>query len=241
MPSEDKATYIQNLFGRIAANYDQINDLMTLFLHRHWKYLSIQHASQGFCRELSSPKVLDLCTGTGDMAFLWAKHFKTVDISGIDSCLPMLESARQKLRTKSLEIQERLRFAEADALNLDFDDNSFDAVSVGFGLRNLSDLDRGLREIKRVLKPGAFIASLDLGHPDIALINYLHKNFFLKLLPVLGSQCAKDKEAYQYLIDSLESWPKQEALSQTFWNLGFKRSYYQNLAFGTVAIVVAEK
>lgn len=233
-----KEFFIKSLFGRIAKRYDLLNDLMTFSLHRIWKQKTIKSCDLS---KISNAKILDLCTGTGDLAFMWARQTRVKEVIGIDTCVPMLEEARVKLTKQNNYIRPKIKFVEGDTLDLPYEDEYFHAVTIGFGLRNVEDLQKALTEIKRVLKPGGYVACLDLGHPHIPLVDMLYKKIFLKLVPILGSQIAHDKDAYQYLVNSLKTWPSQRELSQIFWDMGFKRSYYQDLALGTVAIVVAEK
>ena len=237
---ENKVSYIQNLFSNIAGSYDLLNDLMTFFLHKKWKRKCIESASPNI-EYNNKVKVLDLCTGTGDMAFMWSENPKVIKAIGLDSCVPMLDVAEQKLNKENPDLKEKLYFMEGDALALPFQENYFDAITVGFGLRNVSNLDKSIEEIYRVLKPGGFIASLDLGHPESKSFYNFYKNVFLKLVPVLGAIFAGNQSAYDYLVNSLDYWPTQKELSQKFWDAGFSRSHYKNLMFGTIAIVIAQK
>ena len=152
----------------------------------------------------------------------------------------MLKIAKAKLK-KRPEDQNRVQFAHGDALDIPFEDNTFDAITVGYGLRNVSNLKHSLKEIKRVLKPGGYIASLDLGHPPFPMINKLYKKLLKASIPKLGGSQAKDEAAYQYLVESLNNWPTQRALSQMFYDEGFSRSYFKDIFFGTMAIVVAQR
>lgn len=233
---EDKESYVRHLFTRIAPNYDLINDLMTLNFHRAWKKKTIKECS------INKPgaKALDLCTGTGDIAFLWAKDKNVSKVVGLDTCDEMLGIAREKLEKQS-KIKGKVEFVLGNALELPFEDNEFDAITVGFGLRNVKNLDYALKEIKRVLKPGGVIASLDLGHPPLPWIHKMFKSAIKFVIPKLGSKYANDEEAYEYLVNSLDTWVDQHKLSQMFWDLGYNRSYFKNIMFGSIAIVVAEK
>lgn len=236
LPSKDKKeAFVKNMFARIAGQYDKLNDMMTFFLHKVWKQKTIDYCHL----ENSEAVVLDLCTGTGDMAFMWAKNPNVKKVIAVDSCEEMLEVARVKKKTP--KILEKIEFKNADAMNLPYNDNSFDAVTVGFGLRNVTDLKGALQEIKRVLKPGGMIASLDLGHPPAPIINKIYRKIFLQIIPELGEKFAKDKAAYAYLKNSLETWPPQHQLSEIFWKLQYTRSFYKNIFLGSIAIVVAQK
>lgn len=233
-PANKKVPFIRDLFSRIAKRYDFLNDLMTFSLHRQWKKELIKR-----CGVNKSAVVLDLCTGTGDLAFLWAENPNVTKVYAVDSCAPMLEQAKlRQAKSKNLA-HKKIEFLEGDAMLLDFDDNSFDAVTVGFGLRNVAELDKAILEIKRVLKPSSVIASLDLGQPPNPVLNSIYTEVFLKFIPSLGASFAKDKAAYEYLVDSLKTWPEQKVLADKFWQLGFSACYFKNLVFGAIAIVVA--
>ena len=236
---KDKESYVHNLFSRIANSYDSINDIMTFSLHRGWKRNLVRNASKGI--KTKNARILDLCTGTGDIADIWVDDPRVTDIIALDSCAPMLESGFQKLRKKYKGDPPKIQMIEGDALELPFEDSSFDAVTVGFGLRNVKDPDLCIAEIYRVLKPGGYFACLDLGHPRIPLIDWVYKKVFLGFIPWLGSVFAKDKAAYQYLVDSLKTWPPQQKLAAALYDFGFKRSYYQDIMLGSIAMVVAEK
>ncbi len=236
---QNKETFIHNLFSRIAARYDLLNNIMTGFLHGSWKNELVRHAAAGVLDENST--VLDLCTGTADIANIWINYENVNKVVAVDSCSPMLEVGYHKISKERGNPPPKLEMMEADAMDLPFEDNSFDAVTVGFGLRNTANPDVAIKEIFRVLKPGAFFASLDLGHPSSPLVSMVYKKIFLKFIPMLGSVIAGDKDAYQYLIDSLDTWPSQQNLSKAMYDFGFNRSYYKDLLLGSTAIVVAQK
>lgn len=237
---QNKSAYIHSLFSRIASRYDLINDIMTASLHRKWKKRLLDELKPDTTKA-GNLRVLDLCTGTGDIAELWIHKPFVSEVIGVDSCASMLQTGYDKIKRKFNGKPPKLTMIQADALELPFPDNHFDCVSVGFGLRNTSDPDQALREIYRVLKPGGYFGSLDLGHPRIPVINWFYKNIFLRLIPTLGLSLANDKAAYQYLVDSLRSWPPQQQLSQALYNFGFTRSYYEDIMLGAVAIIIAQK
>jgi ubiquinone/menaquinone biosynthesis methyltransferase len=236
---KDKESYVFNLFSRIAKRYDSLNDIMTFSLHRSWKKTLVKTAGAGI--KSKNAKILDLCTGTGDIADLWVNDPRVIEILALDSCAPMLESGFKKLRKKYKGDPPKIQMIEADVLHLPYADNSFDAVTISFGLRNVKDPDACIAEIYRVLKPGAYFACLDLGHPRIPLIDWLYKKVFMSFIPWIGSFFAKDRDAYQYLVDSLKTWPSQDKLSLALYDFGFRRSYFQDIMLGSVAMVVAEK
>ena len=235
---ENKADYIKDLFSRIAKNYDGLNDVMTGSLHRQWKQRLVKHAAQNLS---PNAKVLDLCTGTGDVADIWMQYPEVTQVHALDSCLPMLEAGMKKLSEKYQGVPPKLQMLEADVTELNYPHQEFDAVTISFGLRNVADADKCISEIYRVLKPGGYFACLDLGHPPIKAVNWLYQNLFLRLIPGLGAAFAGDKDAYQYLVDSLQTWPPQWTLSEAMYDFGFKRSYYRNIMLGAISLVVAQK
>ncbi len=237
---EDKANYIHDLFSRIAVKYDLLNDVMTASLHKQWKKMLVHNAAQAL-QNKKNARVLDLCTGTGDVADIWIDDERVSEVIAIDSCAPMLEAGYDKLQKKYNGTPPKLKMFEADALALNYPHEHFDAVTVSFGLRNVADADKSLAEVFRVLKPGGYFACLDLGHPNIPLIDWLYKKMFLKFIPGVGASLAKDKRAYQYLVDSLNTWPSQKILSEAMYDFGFKRSYYRDIMLGSIGLVVAEK
>lgn len=237
---QNKESYVHNLFSRIADNYDFINDLMTASMHRAWKQTLVKHAAQGL-QGKSNARILDLCTGTGDIADIWINDDRVSEVIAIDTCVPMLESGYKKLQKKYKTDPPKLKMLEADAMELEYPHEHFDAVTVSFGLRNVSDIDKSLAEIYRVLKPGGYFACLDLGHPPIPAVDWFYKKIFLQGIPSIGAKFAKDKDAYQYLVDSLKTWPPQWTLAEALYDFGFKRSYYKNIMLGAIGLVVAEK
>ncbi len=213
---------------------------MTASLHRQWKKELVRHASAAL-KDKTDARVLDLCTGTGDIADLWIDDERISEVIALDSCAAMLESGFKKLTKKYKGEPPKLKMVEADVSELKYPHEHFDAVTVSFGLRNVANADQCLSEVFRVLKPGGYFACLDLGHPQIPFVDWLYKKVFMKFIPSIGKNFAKDEDAYKYLVDSLETWPAQSVLSEALYEFGFKRSYYKNIMLGSIALVVAEK
>src|SRR6266542_7064202 len=163
---EDRAPRVREMFSRLAQRYDLVNDVMSFGMHRKWKREGVRLAIDGLARRPA--RVLDLCCGTGDMSFL-AETMGASRVIGADFTLPMLAVARSRARSEG----RRSQFAAADALRLPFHDGAFDAVTVGYGLRNVADLQQALSEMRRVLAPGGRAVVLDFGKPDNPLANAL--------------------------------------------------------------------
>jgi demethylmenaquinone methyltransferase / 2-methoxy-6-polyprenyl-1,4-benzoquinol methylase len=218
-----EADDVRGMFDRIAPVYDTMNRLMTAGLDRRWRRLAV--------REVVWPgdRVLDSCCGTGDLAVEAERRGGRV--VGLDFSEPMLERARRK--------SGAIEWVRGDALALPFEDGEFDAVTVGFGVRNLSDLEGGLREAARVLRPGGRIAVLEITRPR-GLLRPFFRLWFDVLVPLAGKVLPGGK-AYTYLPASVRRFPGPEDLAALFVSAGFRRVRYRLLGGGSVALHVAER
>jgi demethylmenaquinone methyltransferase/2-methoxy-6-polyprenyl-1,4-benzoquinol methylase len=219
-PDEHRAEKVHELFATIARRYDLLNDVMTFGLHRHWKQRLVELAGQ-------SRDVLDLCCGTGDIALRFDCR-----VVGVDFTDEMLRVAQSRGAGAWLR---------ADALRLPFWDESFDAVTVGYGLRNLADIERGLREIYRVLRPGGKLLSLDFGKPESP---WLRKAYFAHLrfhLPLMGRWSCGDPDAYSYILASLEAYPAQRGIKASMEQIGYRDCGFEEFVGGTMAINFGRK
>ena len=218
---EHRAEKVHELFATIARRYDLLNDVMTLGLHRRWKHRLVKMAGH-------PSDVLDLCCGTGDIALRFAGR-----VVGVDFTDEMLRVAQTRNHAG--------RWVRADALRLPFGDASFDVVSVGYGLRNLADIERGLREIYRVLRPGRRLLSLDFGKPESAR---LRKAYFAHLrfhLPLMGRWSCGDADAYSYILASLEAYPAQRGIKALMERIGYRDCGFEEFLGGTMAINFGRK
>ena len=224
---EHRAEKVQQLFATIARRYDLLNDIMSAGLHRRWKRRLVELAD-GKCKaEGGKPKrVLDLCCGTGDIALAFARA--GADVTGADFTEEMLRVA--KART------EAVRWVRADALGLPFPDNSFDVVSVGYGLRNLADIERGLREILRVLKPGGKFLSLDFGKPESKAFRALYFGYLRVVLPILGRVFCGDPDTHGYILASLQDYPAQRGIQELMETCGYRECGFEEFWLGSMAI-----
>ena len=216
------------MFDRVASRYDALNSLMTAGLHHHWRERAADRA------ELSpSDSALDVCCGTGDLALeLAARVAPGGNVVGCDFSEPMLDLAREKAVARSVE---GVRFEWADALSLPYDAGRFDAVTVGFGARNLADLDRGLREMARVLRPGGRLVILEITQPTRPPLSAFFSLWFDRIVPRLGA-LSDDSEAYSYLPDSVRSFPGPHRLAELMDGVGLERIRWTVLAGGIIAI-----
>ena len=221
------ATQVRGMFDRIAGVYDLMNTAMTAGLHHRWRERAADRA------ELApGDRALDVCCGTGDLALELARRTGPGgEVVGCDFSEPMLRLAREKARDRAVEI----RFEWADALALPYEDGSFDAVTVGFGVRNFSDLDRGLAEMARVLRPGGRLVILEITQPTRPPLSSFFSIWFDRIVPALGT-LAGDRDAYTYLPESVKRFPRPEGLAARMDAAGLERIRWTVLAGGIIAI-----
>ena len=240
---EHRAEKVQELFATIARRYDLLNDLMSAGLHRRWKRRVVELARGGKAVEVAIGKgkgVLDLCCGTGDIALKFARQ--EARVTGVDFTEEMLQVAKAR-EWRSLTSPRvggpRFRAASwvrADALDLPFRDNSFDVVSVGYGLRNLADIERGLREILRVLRPGGKFLSLDFGKPEAKAFRGLYFAYLRMVLPMLGRMFCGDPDTHGYILASLPDYPAQRGIRELMESIGYGDCGCEEFCLGAMAI-----
>ena len=216
------------MFDRIAGVYDLMNTAMTAGLHHRWRERAADRAEL----ELGD-RALDVCCGTGDLALALAPRVGAQGrVVGCDFSEPMLELARGKAAERGVS---QISFEWADALELPYEDAGFDAVTVGFGVRNLADLDTGLREMARVLRPGGRLVILEITQPQRPPLSIFFSLWFDRVVPLLGT-VAGDRAAYTYLPESVKRFPGPEGLAASMDEAGFERIRYTVLAGGIIAI-----
>jgi len=226
--SVEFALGVRTMFDRIAGIYDRMNRTMTAGLDRGWRERAADRAEVG-----AGASALDACCGTGDLALELARRVGPEGrIVGCDFSAPMLELARRKAAEEGLEW---VRFELADALDLPYEDASFDAVTVGFGVRNFADLERGLGELARVLRPGGRLVILEITQPRRPPLRWFFSLWFDHAVPALGA-LAGDRDAYAYLPESVRRFPGPESLAVIIAGAGLARIRYLILAGGIIAI-----
>ena len=222
------------MFDRISPKYDRINHLLSLNIDKVWRRKTAKAVAK------NHPKtILDLATGTADLAIALAKRNPRAQIIGVDFSEKMLEIGEAKIKAQNLENQIKLRLA--DATSLPFEDERFDAVTVAFGVRNFEDLEHGLSEIQRVLKPQGQALILEFAMPEKFPIKQLYKLYFKHLLPKIGHWISKDASAYSYLPESVERFPKPCDFMRTLSNHGLSGCTIQRFSCGLAILYVANK
>jgi demethylmenaquinone methyltransferase/2-methoxy-6-polyprenyl-1,4-benzoquinol methylase len=233
-PGEPRAAKVNDLFGAIARRYDLLNDLQSFGLHRRWK----RHAAE-LAAVQSGDRALDLCCGTGDLALALAR--RGAEVTGMDFSPAMLEIAEARRQRNFKSQISNLKFMPGDALQIPFPDASFDIVTIGYGLRNLTSWEKGLDEMHRVAKPGARLVVLDFGKPANALWRGIYFAHLKCAVPLLGWIFCGNADAYAYILESLKQYPAQLAVAEKMRELKLVNVRVINLLGGAMAINYGEK
>jgi demethylmenaquinone methyltransferase/2-methoxy-6-polyprenyl-1,4-benzoquinol methylase len=240
-PLDKRETRIRAMFGNIARRYDLLNHLLSLNVDRYWRWRTTRLAPPVMGAPGGDAPILDVCTGTGDLALAYDRAAgRRVPIIGTDFCLPMLLPAREKARRS--RASERIRYLEADTQRLPFPANTFQLVTVAFGLRNVTDTDRGLAEMVRVTRPGGRVAILEFSKPRHWLFGRLYNFYFRRLLPLVGQLVSRSHDrAYSYLPASVLEFPDGEALAEKLRGHGLTAVRWHPLTFGIATLYVGTK
>ena len=227
---EEKVKRVADVFHSVADKYDVMNDLMSFGIHRIWKKITIEYSSVR-----KGQKVLDLAGGTGDLT---AKFSQLVGDNGLvvlaDINESMLNVGRDKLRDKGLF--KNIEYVQANAEELPFADNYFDCITISFGLRNVTDKDKALRSMWRVLKPGGRLLILEFSKPQYKILNKAYDLYSFTMLPLMGKIVANDSDSYRYLAESIRMHPNQNTLKKMMEDAGFVDVKYHNMTGGIVAL-----
>lgn len=230
----EKASQVEAMFDNIAPTYDKLNHRLSWDIDRHWRNKAIEAMAR------QAPKhILDMATGTGDFAILAARKLKAKSIIGADISDGMMAIGRQKVEKDGL--QDIISFQKEDCTGMSFKDGQFDAVMAAFGIRNFQDLEQGLREMLRVLKPGGMLCVLELTTPVTFPMKQLFRIYSHTILPLYGRMISKDPAAYSYLTKTIEAFPQGETMVEILKKTGFREAAFKRLTFGICTLYVAYK
>ncbi|MFN8244315.1 MAG: bifunctional demethylmenaquinone methyltransferase/2-methoxy-6-polyprenyl-1,4-benzoquinol methylase UbiE [Ferruginibacter sp.] len=229
-----KKQQVAEMFDDIAFRYDFLNRFLSAGIDVRWRKKAIRRLA-----DIQPKKLLDVATGTADMAIMASGILKPDQITGIDISEGMLEIGRKKV--EKLGLQNTIQLLKGDSETINFDDNTFDAVTVAFGVRNFENLEKGLAEIRRVLKPGGRLMVLEFSCPKMSGIKFVY-NIYMKIVtPNVGKLFSKNRSAYQYLDESIQKFPEGKNFTAILDNLGYRNTYSKPLSLGICSIYCGEK
>lgn len=248
VPEEEKSKMVGNVFTSVASNYDLMNDLMSCGLHRLWKDRLVSKLNP-----FPGMKHLDVAGGTGDVAFRILENIKNVKRRAMQDALDddliedtriyvcdinanMLGVGKKRAEERGFGREKSLVWVEGDAEALSFEDNSMDGYTIAFGIRNVTHIEKVLAEAYRVLKRGGRFLCLELSHVDIPVYKDLYDAYSFSVIPAVGELVTGDRESYQYLVESIRRFPRQEVFAKMIAEAGFQKVEYENLVGGVVAI-----
>ncbi|MBQ7510573.1 MAG: bifunctional demethylmenaquinone methyltransferase/2-methoxy-6-polyprenyl-1,4-benzoquinol methylase UbiE [Prevotella sp.] len=229
-----KAEQVEQMFDNIAPTYDTLNHRLSWDIDRGWRKKAIQQLAP-----YKPQTMLDIATGTGDFAILAAQMLHPQRLAGADISEGMMAVGREKVQR--LGLQDVISFEKEDCLSLSYDSDTFDAVTAAFGIRNFADLDKGLSEMCRVLKPGGHLSIVELTTPVSFPMKQLFRVYSHTVLPVYGRLISKDTSAYSYLTKTIEAFPQGERMQEILQQAGFKQATFQRLTFGICTMYLATK
>jgi demethylmenaquinone methyltransferase / 2-methoxy-6-polyprenyl-1,4-benzoquinol methylase len=229
-----KKEQVEQMFDKIAPKYDLLNRVLSLGIDVSWRKKAL-----GYLLPHHPQNLLDVATGTADVAIMAAKMLQPKQIIGIDIANQMLDFGRQKISQQILDSIITLETGDSEQLR--FADNSFDAVTVAFGVRNFEHLERGLSEMNRVLRPGGQVVILEFSKPHIFPFKQLYNAYFKYVLPLVGRLTSRDMRAYTYLFESVQAFPEGDQFLSILTHTGFKNTRCERLTLGICSIYTAEK
>lgn len=230
----DKGKLVEEMFDNIAPTYDTLNHRLSWDIDKGWRRKAIKRLAT-----FQPKKMLDIATGTGDFAILAAKMLHPETLIGADISEGMMEIGRQKVKKEQLD--HIISFQKEDCLHLSFEDNTFDAVTAAFGIRNFQNLDQGLKEMCRVLKKGGHLSIVELTTPVTFPMKQLFHIYSHTVLPVYGKLISKDQSAYSYLTATIEAFPQGETMMEVLKKAGFAKAEFKRLTFGICTMYFATK
>lgn len=230
----DKGELVEKMFDNIAPTYDKLNHRLSFDIDKGWRRKAIRQIA-----EWQPQTILDIATGTGDFAILAAEMLQPKAIVGADLSEGMMAVGRKKVAARHLE--DIITFQREDCLAMSFDDNTFDAVTAAFGIRNFQSLDKGLAEMCRVLKPGGHLSIVELTRPVSFPMRQLFGLYSHTFLPLYGKLISKDDSAYKYLTATIEAFPQGEQMVEILKKAGFRKASFKRLTFGICTMYLGEK
>jgi demethylmenaquinone methyltransferase/2-methoxy-6-polyprenyl-1,4-benzoquinol methylase len=234
-----KATQVEEMFDHISSAYDFMNTAMTFGLHRYWLRVALKRLARALDKS-QGLNILDVATGTGDVAFRLYDTFPGSVITGIDLSTGMLSVAEKK-RAKRYGDDVAIHFTTGDCLKMPFDSDSYDAVTVAYGVRNFSDLKRGYQEMHRVLRKGGKLCVIELSEPSHQPLLGMYRLYSHHIIPAIGRMVSGDSRAYTYLPESIAACPSRTAMTDIILSAGFSSATFKSLTFGVVTVYIAEK
>lgn len=231
---EEKGKQVERMFNSIAHSYDLLNHTFSLGIDRHWRRAAINSLVPYKPR-----RILDVATGTGDFALVAARRLKPEELLGVDLSEGMLNVAREK--TKKVGLEAVVKFQREDCLNLSLPSDTYDALTVAYGIRNFADLEGGLREMHRVLRPDGRLVIIELTAPRRFPMRQLFHIYSHGLMPLVGSLVSRDSKAYTYLPATMEAFPQGEVMQGILERTGFKDVKFRRFTFGLSTLYTASK
>ena len=231
---EKKSVQVERMFDNIAPAYDQLNHTLSWGIDKSWRKKAID-----WLKPFNPQRMMDVATGTGDFAIQACRVLNPKELIGTDISEGMMNVGRQKVKEAGLE--SRISFAKEDCTALSFPDNRFDAITVAFGVRNFEDLDKGLREMHRVLDSEGKLVILELSEPEWFPMKQLYALYSKVVIPTLGKLLSKDRSAYTYLPQSIKAFPQGEVMKEIILKAGFKEACFKRLTLGICTLYTATK
>ena len=229
VPESEKAGRVQGVFGSVASKYDIMNDVMSVGIHRIWK-----DAMMDWLAPRAGQKLLDVAGGTGDISFRFLKRAGHAHATVLDLTEPMLIEGRK--RAEADQKADQLDWIVGDAMNLPFEDNTFDVYTISFGIRNVTRPQEALNEAYRVLKPGGRLMVLEFSQIPNESMQWAYDRYSFNIIPVMGQIIANDRDSYQYLVESIRNFPDQDTFLDMVRTAGFENAKYRNLTMGIACL-----
>jgi len=230
---KSKKDQVALMFNNIARKYDFLNHFLSMGIDKLWRRKAIE-----LLQSIHPEQLLDIATGTGDFALACLK-LNPDKVTGIDISTEMLAVGREKIAKKKL--QDKIELFEGDSEDIQFADNSFDAITVAFGVRNFQNLEKGLKEMNRVVRPGGKVVILEFSKPKKFPVKQIYNFYFFKILPLWGKMVSKDSSAYTYLPESVGAFPDDENFLEIYKSCGFEDTEQVKLSFGIASIYIGTK